>query len=293
MGGPNIRARTCLWGALVVLAMAAYVLSLRLSVTRASDFKKKAPSFTTDFRLGECILSTVGSNEYFILEPGYQLILEGEEKGALIELAITVLDDTMMVRGIETRVVEEVEWEDGELVEISRNYFAICNETNSVFYFGEDVDIYEQGEIVSHEGSWQAFSDGAEPGLMMPGIVLLGARYYQEIAPDVAMDRAEIVDMDATLETPAGTFDDCLVTFETTPLEPNDKDFKFYAPGVGLIKDGAAELVRVISPYENRFLDGWCLEMGRRELAMGRCGTTATLGSSERSAHDEVRTARN
>lgn len=205
--------------------------------------RRNARWFTTDFRLDACTFSSTGSNEYFILEPGYQLLLEGEEDDTLIELAITVLDETMMVGDIETRVVEEVEMEDGELVEISRNYFAICTETNSVFYFGEDVDDYEDGEIVSHEGGWLAFEDGAEPGLMMPGIILVGARYYQEMAPDVAMDRAQIVAMDVSLETPAGTFENCLVTFETTPLERSSKDFKVYAPGVGLIKDEAAELI--------------------------------------------------
>ena len=80
---------------------------------------------------------------------------------------------------------------------------------------------------------------------MMPGIILLGAAYFQEIAPDVAMDRAEIVEMDATIETPLDTYEGCLVTFETTPLEPNAMDFKFYAPGVGLIRDEAAELVGI------------------------------------------------
>jgi hypothetical protein len=233
---------------IVLLALVAWLISCGQSTVGAAQFKKKTREFTTDFRLEECTFSTVGSNEYFILEPGHQLILEGEDDGALIELAITVLDDTFMVGAIETRVVEEMEWVDGELVEISRNYFAICNETNSVFYFGEDVDIYEDGEIVSHDGAWLAFEDEAEPGLMMPGIILLGARYFQEIAPDVAMDRAVIVKMDATVETPAGTFEDCLVTAETTPLEPNAKDFKVYAPGVGLIIDADAELVEVVSP---------------------------------------------
>ncbi len=71
----------------------------------------------------------------------------------------------------------------------------------------------------------------------MPGMVLLGARYYQEIAPGVAMDRAEIVSTDESMATPAGTFESCLKTEETTPLEPEEKEYKYYAPGVGLIKD--------------------------------------------------------
>jgi hypothetical protein len=233
---------------IVLLTLVGWLISSAQPSVSAAQFKKKTRAFTTDFRLEGCTFSSIGSNEYFILEPGHQLFLEGEEDGALIELEITVLDDTFMVDGIETRVVEEMEWEDGELVEISRNYFAICTETNSVFYFGEDVDIYEDGEIVSHDGAWLAFSDGAEPGVMMPGIILLGARYFQEVAPEIAMDRAVIVKMDATVETPAGTFEDCLVTFETTPLEPNAKDWKVYAPGVGLIIDAAAELVDIVTP---------------------------------------------
>jgi hypothetical protein len=197
--------------------------------------------FTDEFHLDECTFSSTGSNLYFVLEPGFQTTFVGEENKELVELTITVLNDTLMVGDVETRVVEEVELHDGELAEVSRNYFAICTETNSVFYFGEDVDIYEEGEIVSHEGSWLAFSNGAEPGLIMPGIVLLGARYYQEVALPVAADRAVIVALDETVETPAGTFDNCIETFETTPLEPFAKETKFYAPEIGLVKDGPLE----------------------------------------------------
>jgi len=225
------------------------VLALSSQPCAADPILKKFPAgYTTDFRLGACTFSTTGSNEYFILEPGYQLNFAGEEKDVFIEISITVLDETEMVGPILTRVVEERESEDGELVEVSRNFFAICIETNSVFYFGEDVDIYEDGVIVSHEGAWRAFENGNQPGLIMPGIILLGASYFQEVAPDIALDRAIIVRMDAELEVPAGMFENVLITFETSPLEPFAKDWKFYAPGVGLIKDGPAELVSIVTP---------------------------------------------
>ncbi len=236
--------RLCFMMAAVLLGMALFT-----GLCSAQPVPKKfPPGYTTDFRLDACTFSTRGSNEYFILEPGYQLNLAGEENGVLTELSITVLNDTEMVGDVRTRVVQEMEWQDGELVEVSRNFFAICTETNSVFYFGEEVDIYEGGVIVSHEGAWRAFENGAQPGLFMPGIILLGASYFQEIAPEVAMDRAIIIAMDAEFVTPAGEFENCLVTFETTPLEPNAKDTKIYAPGVGLIKDGPAELVEIVTP---------------------------------------------
>ncbi len=185
-------------------------------------------------------LRSTGRNPYFILEPGYQLVLaDGNDT-----LVVTVLDQTRIVGGIETRVVEERETENGTLVEISRNFFAVSARTNDVYYFGEDVDIYRDGVIASHEGRWLAGADSARFGLMMPGQPLVGARYYQEIAPGVAMDRARIMSTAGLLTTPAGAFRHVLQTEETTPLETGEREFKFYAPGVGLIRDGSLTLVR-------------------------------------------------
>jgi len=223
------------------LATAVVVLATIVAVP--SGLLADKEEFTDSFRLDECTFKSTGANPYFILEPGYQLILEGQEKKEFVRLVITVLNETVMVNGVETRVVEELETADSQLVEISRNYFAICEQTNSVFYFGEDVDIYEGGEVVSHAGAWRAGENGARSGVVMPGIVLLGARFFQEVAPEVAMDRAEILSLSEVLETPAGTFEDVLKIKETTPLEPNAKDYKFYAPGIGLIQDGVLKLV--------------------------------------------------
>lgn len=79
---------------------------------------------------------------------------------------------------------------------------------------------------------------------MMPGQVSLKAKHYQEIAPRAAMDRAEIVSLSATVNTPAGEFKNCLKVEETTPLEPGIKEYKYYAAGVGLVQDGAVKLVK-------------------------------------------------
>ena len=186
---------------------------------------------------------TTGENPYFILTPGYFLELEGKEDREKIHLIITVLNETEVVDGVETRVVEEKEFKDGNLAEISRNFFAIGAQTNSVYYFGEDVEFYnEKGEVISTEGSWRSGVDGAKFGLQMPGIVLLGSRYFQEVAPKVALDRAEHVSMNRKVETPAGTFENCLKVRETTPLEPKVEEFKWHCQGVGLVKDGPVEL---------------------------------------------------
>jgi len=193
--------------------------------------------YTESLRAEDCTFSSTGRNPFFILEPNYQLVLAGGDASEAAEVIITVLNETRQVNGTETRVIEERESIDGELVEISRNFFAICEETNSVFYFGEEVDDYENGNIISHEGAWLAGEDSNRAGVIMPGTILLGARYYQEIAPNVALDRAEIIDTGEVIQTPSGDLSDTLITRETTPLEPDVAELKYYAAGIGLIQE--------------------------------------------------------
>ena len=61
----------------------------------------------SSFDLENCDFTSTGKNDYFILEPGYQVILEGEENGEKLQLVMSVLNETKIVDGIETRVVEE------------------------------------------------------------------------------------------------------------------------------------------------------------------------------------------
>jgi hypothetical protein len=200
--------------------------------------------YTSSFRAEDCTFTSTGRNPFFILEPNYQLVLSGGEAGEVAQVIITVLNETRDVNGTETRVVEERETLGGELAEISRNFFAMCEETNSVFYFGEEVDDYENGILIAHEGAWLAGEGANKAGVIMPGTILLGARYYQEIAPNVALDRAEIIDVGAVIQTPSGDFTDTLITQETNPLEPDVAELKYYAAGIGLIQEEDLKLER-------------------------------------------------
>lgn len=195
-----------------------------------------------DFDLSRCTLQTTGRNDYFILEPGYQLVLEGGDT----RVQITVLDETKTVAGVVTRVVEEREWKGGKLYEVARNYFAICAQTRDVFYFGEDVDFYKNDKVTHHEGSWLAGEKGNRHGLIMPGTPKVGMKYYQEIAPGIAMDRAEIVSLEETCSTPAGTFPRCMKVKEGSALllKAFETEYKYHAPGIGLVRDEDLRLVR-------------------------------------------------
>jgi hypothetical protein len=203
-------------------------------------FSTAGGQWQKDFDLASCNLQTSGRNGYFLLEPGFVLVLEGGGT----RLQITVTADTKQVDGVTTRVVEEREWKGGKLYEVARNYFAICEQSKDVFYFGEDVDFYENGRVVRHDGTWLAGKNGSKAGLIMPGTPKLGMKYYQELAPGVAMDRAEIVSLTDTCKTPAGTFKNCMRVKEGSDLDPRTVEYKYHAPGIGLVRDEDLRLVK-------------------------------------------------
>lgn len=201
-------------------------------------------SFPTD----QYTWTSTGENPYWSLKPGKFVALGDTDSDGSEFVLITALYETELVDGVETRVIEEREFENSELVEISRNFFAMAEDTGDVYYFGEDVDYYEDGEVVRHDGAWRAGINGAKAGLYMPQTPRVGMKYYMEYDPTSAMDRAEIYEVDATCETPKHTFDDCLVITESSPLEPGDESYKRYAPGIGMIFDDGIELWK----YGNR-----------------------------------------
>lgn len=232
------------------------------------------PEYSGDFDRDLCTFTSVGTNTYFPLWPGYSLVLEGEEEddeGGTVEIGVvlSVLPETETVDGVRTRVFEERESEDDELVEVSRNFVALCRETGDLWYFGEDVDIFEDGEVVSHDGAWRAGVDGAKPGILQPGSPLVGARFFQEEAPGVALDRAEVLSLGGELTVPAGTFTGVLEVLDTNALDPEaEGDLKVYAPGVGLIFDEGIELVEIVPPLCQPDATTLCLNDGRFQVTV-------------------------
>src|SRR5438874_10902001 len=80
---------------------------------------------------------------------------------------------------------------------------------------------------------------------LFPYTTLFRSRYFQEVAPKVAMERATIVSVSETVKTPAGEFTNCLKVEETTPLQRFTTEYKYYAPGIGMVQDGSLKLVKV------------------------------------------------
>ena len=198
-----------------------------------------AKDFQSSFSVDKKTLGVKGLNPYFPLTPGLQWsYAHGKDTDTL-----TVLPETKLIDGVETRVMEDRESKNGQLIELTRDYYAIDSVTNDVYYFGEDVDVYKNGRVVSHEGAWLSGVKGAKFGLMMPGSPKAGQKFFQEEAPGVGMDRAEILSLNEKITTPAGAFENCIHVVETSALEKDLHDHKLYAPGIGQVKDQEMLLV--------------------------------------------------
>jgi len=180
-------------------------------------------------------------NRLYALSSSNPKIYEGEERdpdtGQTTKTRVesTVLPKTDRMAGVEVTVVEDREYKDGELVESTLDYFA-QHRDGSVYYFGERVDEYEGGKVVGHSGQWVAGEGRNQPGVFMPAQPMLGLTFEQEKAPGVAEDSSKIIGMDQNVSTPAGSFNGCVKTEDFNPLD-KATEFKYYCPGVGMVRE--------------------------------------------------------
>jgi hypothetical protein len=173
-------------------------------------------------------------NPWFPLSPGTTWVYEGESDGERERNEVTVTAETKTILGVTCVVVRDIVLIDGEVVEDTLDWYAQDTEGN-VWYFGEESKDYEDGELVSTEGSWEAGVDGAQPGIVMLAEPAVGDSYQQEYYVGEAEDKGKVVATGETVTVPYGTFEDVLVTEDINPFEPGKVEQKSYAPGIGLI----------------------------------------------------------
>jgi hypothetical protein len=129
---------------------------------------------------------------------------------------------------------------DGELVEDTYDWYAQDVDGN-VWYMGEETAEYENGEVVSTAGAWEAGVDGALPGIVMLSEPEAGDAYRQEYYPGEAEDMAEVARLGVSEEIAGETLEDLVVIEEWTPLEPEVIEEKSYASGVGVVLEEVVE----------------------------------------------------
>ena len=158
---------------------------------------------------------------------------EIDEEGKQVRVMVTVSSETKEIaNGITARIVRDTVTEDGELIEDTFDWYA-QDDAGNVWYLGENTAEFEDGEITTKSGSFEAGKDGALPGIVMPAEPADGMKYRQEYYKGEAEDNGEILSVEEQAEVPAGSYDDVVLTKDTITIEPNVLEYKLYASGVG------------------------------------------------------------
>jgi hypothetical protein len=173
---------------------------------------------------------------YFPLRPGTRWTYrEVDEEGNVLDVVVVATSRTRRIaNGIDARVVRDTVRENGQVIEDTFDWYAQDDDGN-VWYLGEDTAEFEDGEITSRDGSFEAGVDGAEPGIIMPAEPAAGQRYRQEFLEGEAEDEGAVLSADELVEAPVGRYDHAVLTRDTNRLEPEVSEYKLYARDVGLV----------------------------------------------------------
>lgn len=172
------------------------------------------------------------NNRYFVLIPRNKMVYESNTEEGLEKIEVYVMNETKIVNGVETRVVWDRVWLNGDLIEDTKDWYAQDSKGN-VWYFGEDSKEMIDGKIINYDGSWESGVNGAKPGIIMKAAPKIGDKYRQEYYKGEAEDMGEVISLSESVIVPFGDFNNCIKTLDYTPLEPDVEEYKFYCPQVG------------------------------------------------------------
>jgi hypothetical protein len=217
-------------GALTALALVAAACGSDGDNQAGSDL----PQGSEPVDLESADFTTEIDNPYWPMEPGTRWTYrEIDEEGREVDVVVIVTSETKkLANGVTARVVRDTVSQDGQLIEDTFDWYAQDNDGN-VWYLGEDTAEFENGEISSRDGSWEAGVDGALPGVIIPAEPEPGLKYRQEYYEGEAEDNGEVLSTEEMAEVPFGQFDEMLLTKDTIALEPDVLEYKLYAKGVG------------------------------------------------------------
>jgi hypothetical protein len=203
-------------------------------------------------------------NQFLPMRPGTVLTYRGQvvDAGQTVthEVVFTVTDLYKQVDGVRSRVIYDVDRNDGQLAEAELAFFA-QDDAGNVWNLGEYPEQYENGTFTGAPSTWIAGQAGASAGIHMLAHPVVSADPHQEYlqgrAPAIDfLDCARVQSLGGQTRVPAGTFTNVLTTFERSPLESTTAiQTKEHAPGIGIVRIGARndpegetlELVRAVT----------------------------------------------
>ncbi|MBU2560809.1 MAG: hypothetical protein KKD17_00790 [Nanoarchaeota archaeon] len=213
---------------ITIILMSAILVSILIAgcTTQTTEIEEYNPAIDpADF-------VSVVDNPYYTLTPGLTYTYESETDEGLEKNIVIVTDKTKEILGVTNIEVWDRVWLDDELIEETFDWYAQDKEGN-VWYFGEDSKEYENGEVTSTHGSWEAGVDGAKPGTIMEAHPKVGDSYRQEFYKGEAEDMADVLSLDESVSVAYGSFENCIKTYDWSAIDPALKEHKYYCAEAG------------------------------------------------------------
>ena len=241
-------------GAVALVVAATWVVPSSAGAGSSCALPRFGPGRFYHPRIEPANFSPNVTNELFPLTPGKILVYTGVKDGKKALDLVAPTSRTKVIDGVTTRVVEDRGYLGNILEERTSDYYA-QDRCGNVWYFGEDTaELDRHGHVVSTEGSFHAGVDGAQPGVFMQAHPQLDRKFRQEWYQGHAEDAFKVIDRSARVTVPYGSFRHALRTAETTALEPDVLDNKYYVKGIGEVAELAVKgpweefkLVEIIS----------------------------------------------
>ncbi|MGL5849810.1 MAG: hypothetical protein ACRCZD_03415, partial [Phycicoccus sp.] len=191
------------------------------------------PTGSQPVTLDPALFTADVTHPYWPLTPGTRWTYREQDiDGSTLEVVVVATGATKkLANGVTARVVRDTVREDGEIVEDTLDWYAQDSDGN-VWYLGEDTAEFQNGKVTSRDGSFEAGVDGAQPGIMLPAEPRPGQRYRQEYYRGKAEDNGEVLATGQVAQTPAGTYRDVVLTWDTITIQPDIAEYKMYARGV-------------------------------------------------------------
>lgn len=220
----------------IFLPMMLYLLVLT-ACSRVSTQTGAATDIPHVVTLNPEDFTAVVDNPYLPRIPGTRYVYESPTDEGVERIEIEILTETREVMGITATVMRDTVYLNGEVIEDTFDWFA-QGKNGDVWNLGEDVSNFKDGELVDKHGSWEAGVDGAQPGIVMFGdpAAHIGEIVRQEYYKGEAEDMTQILSIDEQVTIPFGSFENVVKMLDTTPLEPDRREEKYYAQGIGVIK---------------------------------------------------------
>ncbi len=246
--GAKMRGPLCTIGALAVLittgctgdesngspqATATATLSPLQTAPESARVDLAEPAFSNPTQV---------TNPLFPISNLHSALLLGTEDGGDLRVETTLLAEpkTIEVNGQQIQTLESqyIAFLDGRLKEVALDWYAQADD-GSVWYFGEDVFNYEDGELADRDGTWLAGKDGPV-AMIMPASPQVGDVYRPENIPDLVFEEVTVEETGRTVYGPRGPVPGAMTVSELHLLEGNIEG-KIFAPGYGEFLTGAGD----------------------------------------------------